>query len=235
MQVAVMNPDGTGFRQLTEGKDVKTAYMLSPDGKTLVYGRGKERTSGRTRASHFDLYVRDLATGEETRLTNLTFYEISTPHFTPDGKNVVFNNGYPMRLPDTEDPDASTKFNKTYEEQYKGNRIIQYTVDGSGVNRLPEPLFVHGTGSEYPIVTRDGSIWFEGTMRGIHHYRQRPTGEVTELSEVKFNIGKSQSIVEMAVDTAGNWLAILLQDLDDQKACSAHIFDTRNKNYFRMG
>ena len=192
IQIAIMNPDGTGLRQLTEGKGVKAAYMLSPDGKTLVYAKGKERTEGKTPASHFDYYARDLATGKETQITDLAFYQISAPYFTPDGKNIVFDNGSPLKIPGTDDDRADEKFRKTYEEKYHRNNIIQYPVDGSGISRLPEPWFVHGTGSRNPVITRDGSLWFEGTSRGIKYYRRYSNGDVTQFTNEQLAIGKTR-------------------------------------------
>lgn len=74
MQIAGINDDGTGYKHLTNNKGLKVVPMLSHDEKTLVYFRGKERKSGRTTASDFDLYKLNLATGTETQLTNLSLY-----------------------------------------------------------------------------------------------------------------------------------------------------------------
>ncbi|MRS04570.1 hypothetical protein EG832_15340, partial [bacterium] len=114
------------MKQLTEGRGVKTAYMLSPDGKTLVYAKGKERTEGKTPASHFDYYARNLTSGKENQITDLAFYEISTPYFTPDGKNIIFDNGSPLNIPGTDDDREDGKFRKAYRQKYQENNIIQY-------------------------------------------------------------------------------------------------------------
>lgn len=225
IQVAIMNPDGTGLKLLTEGKGVKAAYVLSPDGKTLVYAKGSERTEGKTPASYFDYYARDLSTGKETQITDLSFYEISTPYFTPDGKNIVFNNGSPLKLPGTNDDRTDVKFREEYEKKYHWNRIIRYPVDGSGINSLPEPWFVHGIGSRYPIVTGDGSTFFEGTSRGIKYYRRYPNGELTQFSNEELAIGKTRYPFRIAVDSTARWMAILYEELESGKSRSIGILD----------
>ncbi len=230
MQIVIMNPDGTGFKQLTEGKGVKAAMMLSPDGKTLVYASGRERTEGKTIASHFDFYARDVPTGKETQMTNLAFYEISTPYFTPDGKNVVFDYGSPMRIPTINDTDAVQNFRETYKEKYKGNFIIQYPVDGTGIGRLPEPLFTFGLGSEDSIMTKDGSIWFEGRAPGIQYYRRYPDGKIIKFTYEQLGISKTRDLFRMAVDRTGQFMAILYEDLDRNRTRSVAIFDTSTKN-----
>lgn len=229
IQIAIMDPDGMGLKVLTEGKGVKAAYMLSPDGKTLVYAKGKERTEGRTAASHFDYYARDLATGTETQITDLAFYEISTPYFTPDGKNIVFDNGSPLKLPGTDNPHADEKFRAEYEKKYHRNNIIRYPVDGSGINRLPEPWFVHGTGSEEPIMTRDGSLFFRGTSRGHQYYRRYPNGDVTEFPYDQLGNGPERCIFRMTIDPDGNWMAILHQDYGHERNRSVAVLDTSTR------
>lgn len=225
IQVAIVNPDGTGFRQLTEGKGIKAGYMLSPDGKTLVYARGRERTEGKTPASHFDYYARDLATGKETQITDLAFYETGAPYFTPDGRNIVFNNGSPLKVPG----DGDEEFREEYEEKYYRNRIVQYPIDGSGIKRLPEPWFVHGIGSENPIVTKDGSLFFRGTSQGNKYYRRYPNGEITQFTNEELIIGKTRCLFRMSVDSTARWMAILYEDLGNGKARNVGIFDTLNR------
>ena len=229
IQIAIMNQDGTGLKQLTEGKGIKAAYMLSPDGKTLVYAKGQERTEGKTPASHFDYYARNIATGIETRITDLAFYEIGAPYFTPDGKNIVFNNGSPLKLPGTDDDRADEKFREEYEKKYHWNKIIQYPVDGSGINRLPEPWFVHGIGSENPIVTKDGSLFFRGTSRGHQYYRRYSTGEITEFPYVQLGNGPERCIFRMAVDPTGDWMAILYEDYGRDRNRSVAVLDTSTR------
>ncbi len=229
MQVAIMNPDGTGLKQLTEGRGVKAAYMLSHDGKTLVYSSGRTRTEGKTPAAHFDYHARDVSTGKEVQITDHSFYQLSTPYFTSDGKSIVFDNRGPMRIPGSTDSNSAAKYREEYERKYRWNTIIQYPVDGSGINRLPEPWFVHGIGSSKPIITKDGSLWFEGRTGGIGYYRRYPDGKITELTDEELVVGKTRCLFEMSIDSTVRWMAILYEDLGNDKARSLGIFDIMNR------
>ncbi|MHB8108591.1 MAG: TolB family protein [Syntrophorhabdaceae bacterium] len=231
MQIAIMNPDGTGLRQLTEGKGVKGAHMLSPDGKTLVYAKGTERPEGKTLASRFDFYARDIATGKETRITKLSFYELGTPYFTPDGKHIVFDHYGVMRLPDSDDWHATTQFREEYMEKYQRNFILQYPVDGSGINRKPEPWFIHGVGSDNPIITKDGSLFFQGISGGNKFYCRYPNGEIARFTSEELAIGKTRFPFRITVDPTGHWMAILYEDLGNSKRRSAGLFNTSGRSW----
>ncbi|MEN6615782.1 MAG: hypothetical protein ABFD12_04440 [Syntrophorhabdus sp.] len=221
MQIAIMNPDGTGLRQLTEGPGVKCSYVLSQDGKTLVFSKGRERTEGKTLASHFDLYARDLATGKEIQLTNLSFYEVGTPHFTPDGKHIVFDYYGVLRLPNGED---AIKFGKEYEAKYGSNFILRYPVDGSGMNRMPEPWFSHGAGSDSPIMMKDGSLYFRDTTRGHHYYRRSSNGEISEFTYAQLGIESERYLYEMSIDPANHWM-VIVQAFHGRKGLAVEILD----------
>ena len=106
-QLVVMNADGSGQRQLTHAPDPSYAPSWSPDGRRLAFVRGHEdRDSddgirpdeqgsvgagerlGRTPS---DVYVLDLETGTETRLTNDPAIDTS-PAWSPDGTSIVFTS-----------------------------------------------------------------------------------------------------------------------------------------------
>ncbi|MDD5008902.1 MAG: hypothetical protein PHU49_11000 [Syntrophorhabdaceae bacterium] len=212
MQIALINQDGTGYTQLTKGRGMKVGYKFSPDEKTLVYFRGKERKSGKTMASDFDLYKLDLATNKETQLTNLAFYGVSIPYFTPDGKYVVFEGDSPLRLPRTDNVDVVKQFSEDYKQKYKENIILKYPLDGSGIDREPVPMFTFGIGSRGPIVTRDGSVWFEGISRGIRYCRRLPDGKIVELTYEQLGIGRTIFLLKMVIEPNGQWMAILYEE-----------------------
>lgn len=212
MQIALINQDGTGYTQLTKGKGMKVGYKLGYDEKILVYFRGKERKSGRTMASDFDLYKLDLATNKETQLTNLSFYGVSIPYFTPDGKDVVFGGDTPLRLPHTNNIDIVKQFEENYKQKYKENIILKYPLDGSGIDKEPVPMFTFGIGSREPMVTRDGSVWFEGISRGIRYCRRIPDGKIVELTYGQLGIGRTVFLLRMVIEPNGKWMAILYEE-----------------------
>jgi Tol biopolymer transport system component len=225
MQIAVINQDGTGFRQITTGKGVKTGQAISYDEKTLVYSKGTRRKSGKTMASDFDLYKIDLSTGKEIQLTGLSFYGISKPYFTPDGKSIIFGGDSPLRLPHGGD---AVHFGDAYKKKYGDNIILQYPLDGSGIDKWPKPIINFGTGSNWPMVTKDGSIWFLGTTgeeRYIGRYRRFPDGRTLKLPD-RLNGGRERSPFQMTITSDGRLLLILFQGMEKTNERTIGIFDT---------
>jgi hypothetical protein len=68
-EIAVMNLDGSGFRQLTNDGKMKFLPHFSPDGSKIVYSKYSVGQYGSPDAA-MDIAVYDLATGIETMLTN---------------------------------------------------------------------------------------------------------------------------------------------------------------------
>lgn len=76
----VMQPGGFNPAQLTtEPSD--TAPAWSPDGSQVAFVS--------TRAGNWEIYVVDMATGQETRLTEDPAYDVA-PTWSPDGKRIAF-------------------------------------------------------------------------------------------------------------------------------------------------
>lgn len=241
MQIAIANQDGSGFRRLTQGKGVKLKPAISRDKKTLVYFKGRilESKSSYVRQKKktggLDLLKVDLSSGEETQLTRLEFHEVSNPYFTIDGKGVVFSAYAPMRLPFNENIKDVWDFRDRYKKKYKENQILQYPLDGSGIDAEPVPFFSHDTGSKYPVITEDGSLWFEGYegIQGfIHYYRRLRDGTLNEISYNELGIvHNGRFLFKFNVSSSGHKLAILNWD-QNTKEKFIRILDTKTREYF---
>ena len=72
-EVWLMNRDGSGPKTITKGSQGN----WSPDGKSIVFIRDNET------------FVRDLASGEEKRVTPKEWKRCGVPAFSPDGKHVA--------------------------------------------------------------------------------------------------------------------------------------------------
>lgn len=79
-QIAIINPDGTGFRELTKGANNNGFPSMAPDGTRIVY-----RTFGHDGEG---LRIMDIASGAVTTLT--TGYD-NFPIWSPRGDRIVFS------------------------------------------------------------------------------------------------------------------------------------------------
>jgi len=77
---------GKIIKQLTHSKGYDAEGTLSPDGKKMIYCSVKE--------GDLDLYVMELATGKEIKVTNTLGYD-GGAWFSPDGKKIVWRASRP--------------------------------------------------------------------------------------------------------------------------------------------
>jgi dipeptidyl aminopeptidase/acylaminoacyl peptidase len=267
IQIAIANHDGSGLQQVTSDKGVKAAPMLSPDEKTIVFFQGEKWEGGsplsKKQVGKFDLYKIELLTGKETQLTRLEFYGVSKPYFTPDGRNVVFEGDSPLR---------SSFSREKYWRRYYEHRIFQYPLDGSGIDREPVPIITFGDdvnnpeikfspkakktlderdakgwydggpSSRDPMVTKDGSIWFEGRVGaegGIHYYRRFPAGETKEITYEQLGIASpTRFLLKMDVTPNGRWLATLNEEDNPsyrkRRQRNIRILDTQTNEHYEL-
>ncbi len=169
-QLGVFDLKTKTLRVLTNTPTFKDAPSFSPDERRLIsMYSGRERESGKTRLSDWDVYELDIESGKERPLTNFKFFLIGKPFYFPDGKRFVFSGEGPKRFLDRVGIDAY----HAYQEKYQDNTIFV---------RSPEsveliPAFVNGKHSNGPRITRDGRIAYvsitnemDGIVRGHFNY-----------------------------------------------------------------
>lgn len=238
-QIAFVSHDGGGLRVITQSKGIKLNPAISFDEKTIVFSKGRVSDSGsplrkqKTRVLGSDLYKVDMDTSAETQLTRLAFYGVSGTYVTPDGKGVIFEGDTPMRLPQTDNNEAVKQFEDKYKEKFKGNKIMQYPLNGSGIDKEPVPFFIFDTGAEMPTVAKDGSIWFKGhtgQQGWIHYYRRSPDGTLKELSYEMLGEGeKGKALIglrKMLVTPDGSQL-LTLNENQNTKQRFLGVLDTK--------
>ncbi len=93
LDIWVMNADGTGKKRLTDNGATNWAPSWHPDGKRIIYSSNKDdwRDDLKTFGHNFELYLLNIETGEEERITNNNVFD-SFPMFSPDGKKLVFGS-----------------------------------------------------------------------------------------------------------------------------------------------
>jgi WD40 repeat protein len=82
--LSIVNADGSGLRQLTDGLDDMTP-SLSPDGKKVAF-------SSFRRDGNYEIYVINTDGTNLTRITNRKESDVS-PDWSPDGKKITFAGG----------------------------------------------------------------------------------------------------------------------------------------------
>jgi TolB protein len=89
-QVCIMNADGSGFRRLTSGDNVRHFYpSLSPNGQSVLY-------SEFVNENNYELYQLDLGDGTVSQVTNLYGVD-NAPEFSPDGEFITFMHSSPAK------------------------------------------------------------------------------------------------------------------------------------------
>jgi TolB protein len=93
-QLYLMDPDGSNVRRLTfsagsDNRVIDDYPRWSPDGDAVVFQRTMVPDEG---PSDADIWMIDVATGDETQLTDTPDDWDSTPSFTADGTAVLFES-----------------------------------------------------------------------------------------------------------------------------------------------
>lgn len=82
-----LNPDGTGRELLVDQTGEEQYATVSDDGKMMVYSAN---SSLNNKEGDYELYLRNLETGVETRLTNNGLNDVYAD-ISPDGSKIVFS------------------------------------------------------------------------------------------------------------------------------------------------
>jgi Tol biopolymer transport system component len=151
-EIAMIARDGS-VTSLTDRRGFTEASSFSPDGQTLLFVRGIDTpaTGSRRRnpVSANDVYVVDLKSRTEQRLTNYSFYQMSKPHYLTD--YVILFYGFGPRIPE--------KYSKSPEDfinyQKRTSKSLFYLVDTKTPPPEPQPATEFGEDVFSPSVAVD--------------------------------------------------------------------------------
>jgi TolB protein len=162
--LSIMNADGTGIHRITQLRGPATGEdsnpQFSPDGRRLVFQRNNVRSA--KPADGVALWILDLATGREHRITPYPMRAGDTPDWSPDGRRILFHDNLD-NAPDispnlfTIRPDGTGLTQLTFatggDPQYLGS---SYSPDGRKIaaGRRPE---TGGTNADVIILNADGT------------------------------------------------------------------------------
>lgn len=166
-QLGLYDMSTHAMKILTYTESFKEFPSFSPDEKRLIYAQAnKERTSGKTRFSHWDIYELDIDNGQERGLTDYQFFLIGRPFYLPDGRHFIFSGEAPHSFEGKTGMDAFY----AYEKKYQGNIIFIFGQENTEL----QPALINGPLTDGPKISRDGK-------RIIYHARSdemdRATGE----------------------------------------------------------
>ena len=248
----LMNPDGTGVKQLTKGEFHDGYPTWAPDGKRIAFlSRGRERGAAN------DIYVMNL---DGTGLRNITKspdkWE-SNPDWSPDGREILLTSKWVLWAIDVEtgqrrriSPEPKVINGVPEFQDYQGRwssdgrkivftsiemgrRLNIYMCDSDGGNRVN--LTNSPTVDYCPVFTPDGrGVVFisnrGGKLNNKLYLLDLETRKLKLLCEMKWGIGS------LDISPDGRW--IILSSLNDREGVppsrELYVFDMLTKKVKKL-
>lgn len=144
-QVATAKLDGSEFRIITTSSTVKRSPSFSRDGTQVIFA-GKDLVGDVERGIGFsDVYVVDLASRQERRVSDLRALGVGAPFFMPDGAHFVISmtgsarprSGFPVQEIDVEKLFPNRK---VFVLPISGDQTLNPLVRDLSVAMQPMPL-----------------------------------------------------------------------------------------------
>ena len=166
-EVCIINPDGSGWRRLTNTSFANFNASLSPDGQSAVYVVNDGSAS--------EIYELDVSTGGSTQLTDLQT-SLGSPEVSPDNQFISFhylseNNNLQLWMMNRDGSDP----NEVYSESGKNAHDGTWSPDGAQIlfalgRAENNALYIMGFDGREPrllnasIDTRGRSDWSPGDL-----------------------------------------------------------------------
>lgn len=172
-QIALVELATGQLVELTNSPGYRTGPSFSHDGKKLIFAQAnRERESGKTRFSDWDIYELDSDGKNERRLTAFEFFSATPPAYLPDDQRFIFSGDGPHAYVSP----SEEKGYKAYKAQFRDNNI--FLLSSTGTQHLV-PIFTKGEFSSFPVISRDGSRIAYQAM--THHLDDVGTGFTYDL------------------------------------------------------
>lgn len=150
-QLAIFDLGTKNLTELTNTPSYKSSPSFSHDGKKIIFAQSnRERESGKTRFSDWDIYELGRDGKNERRLTAFKFYAVTPPAYFRDDQRFIFSGEGPHGYVS---PSGETGY-KPYKAQFRDNEI--FVLPSSGEQRLV-PFLTNGEMSSLPVISADGA------------------------------------------------------------------------------
>lgn len=151
-QIGVVSINTSHLTELTNGAVYKTAPTFSHDGKKIIFAQAnRERKSGATRFTDWDIYEISSDGRNERRLTAYDFYQISPPAYLPGDQQFIFSGDSPRTYKSA----SGDEGRHAYKNEYQDNGIFLLPLEQS-LQQL-KPCFSSGIFSDAPSISADGT------------------------------------------------------------------------------
>ncbi|GAB4388573.1 MAG: hypothetical protein Kow0025_08710 [Thermodesulfovibrionales bacterium] len=175
------NADGSGLTRITDNPKYDAEPVVSPDGKSIVFGSQRD--------GDFDIYIMDADGSNVRRLTDRVGYD-GGPWFSPDGTKIVWRAWYP------ETEEEMAKWRDCMEKDY----IVPFPLDiwvmdsdGSNKRRLTDNGATNWAPSWHPdgkriIFSSNMDDWHDDINRFGHNFElYLINSDGTGLERITFN------------------------------------------------
>jgi Tol biopolymer transport system component len=150
-QIGILDAKTLKLTELSNSPTYKRAPSFSHDGKKIIFAQSnRERQSGMTRFSDWDIYEINSDGKNERRLTVFEFFSVTPPAYLPDDRRFIFSGDAPGRYVSP----SGDKGRQAYKAQFQDNEI--FVLPLSGEQRLT-PFFTNGEISDLPVISEDGT------------------------------------------------------------------------------
>lgn len=150
-QIALLEFTTGKLFELTNSPGHRSSPSFSHDGKKIIFAQAnRERESGKTRFSDWDIYEIDSDGKNERRLTAFEFFSVTPPAYLPDDQKFIFSGDGPHAYVSP----SGEKGYKAYAAKFHDNKI--FLLSPTGVQLL-EPIFTKDDFSGFPVISQDGS------------------------------------------------------------------------------
>lgn len=150
-QIGILNLGTMSLTELSQSQSFKTAPSFSHDGKKIIFAQSnRERESGKTRFSDWDIYELDVDGRNERRLTAFRFFAVSPPAYLPGNERFIFSGEAPKEYIS---PSGETGY-KVYQALFRDNGIFVLPITGK---QILSPFLTNGESSYLPVISSDGA------------------------------------------------------------------------------